>query len=207
MGADSSDVVDTRVIAATNTDLTSAARQGTFRKDLLYRLDYLRLPIPPLRERGEDIAVLAKHFLGSIAGDRLEFSAQALAAIMAHSWPGNVRELRNRVEAAALTAEGSLISPEALELAPSSALTAGAQPAPEGASKLSGRLWDLVQDAGMSLSEAVAFCETLIIQEALVREGNNRTRAAHRLGIHVRTIFKKLGPSPRLPGTGAPREP
>lgn len=112
--------VDVRVLAATHVDLETAVEQGRFRRDLFYRLNVLRLPLPPLRERGSDIVLLARHFLDSFrhrhATRARGFSADALRALERFHWPGNVRELLNRVQRAAIVAETELISATDLEL-------------------------------------------------------------------------------------------
>jgi two-component system response regulator HydG len=104
---------DARVIAATNSSLRNAVAEGTFREDLLFRLEVLHVHIPPLRERSEDIRELCDHFLGlvrlRISRARLTVSEQALAVLMQYSWPGNVRELENCIEAAAALAHEDVI--------------------------------------------------------------------------------------------------
>lgn len=113
--------VDVRVIAATHVDLEQAVADGRFRSDLYYRLNVLRLTLPPLRERGEDIVLLARHALHSLRlrhpGRARGFSEAALAAMRRFAWPGNVRELLNRVQRAAIICEQELIEPEDMELA------------------------------------------------------------------------------------------
>jgi two-component system NtrC family response regulator len=112
--------VDARVIAATNTDLKKAMAQDTFREDLYYRLAVVTIELPPLRDRSEDIAVLAKSFVRRFASDNgrpsLNFSKSALKALENHMWPGNVRELENRIKRGVIMAEGRQLSPADLEL-------------------------------------------------------------------------------------------
>jgi DNA-binding NtrC family response regulator len=112
--------VNVRVLAATNIDLEAAVRKGTFREDLYYRLNVLRLQMPPLRERKEDVELLASAFLELFAGDRpgrrLGFSPSALRAMEQYDWPGNVRELMNRVRRAIVMAEGRQITEQDLQL-------------------------------------------------------------------------------------------
>jgi two-component system, NtrC family, response regulator HydG len=114
--------VDVRVLAATHVDLEKAVAQGRFREDLFYRLNVLRLRMPPLRERHGDIELLAQHFLDTFrdhyATRARTFSAAARRAMNAFPWPGNVRELMNRVQRAAVVAEDALITPDDLELHP-----------------------------------------------------------------------------------------
>ena len=112
--------VDVRVLAATHVDLEKAVEQGHFRRDLFYRLNVLRLPLPPLRERGSDIALLAHHFLSSFRHRHVTrargFTAEAVQALERFGWPGNVRELLNRVQRAAIVSDAELITAADLEL-------------------------------------------------------------------------------------------
>jgi DNA-binding NtrC family response regulator len=114
-----------RMIAATNTDLRAAIRDGRFREDLYYRLNVIELELPPLARRREDILPLARHFLG---GDR-ELSPEAERALLRHAWPGNVRELQNVIRRACLLATTPAIAPEALGLPPAEQTDAAAEPA------------------------------------------------------------------------------
>jgi DNA-binding NtrC family response regulator len=214
VGSDKVEFSDAWVIAATNQTLESRVQIGAFRADLLYRLAVMRVDLPSLRERASDILFLAEYFLSELGRGAKYFTAEARAALLAHSWPGNVRELKHRVESAALLTEAPTISDAAL------GLTLERQAAEEPRSRaqeghaerahareldretalassvpLERVLWTLIAENGMTLSSAVDLCEQLMIQAALRAEGNNRTRAANRLGIHVRTIFKKLPPS------------
>ncbi|WP_312238682.1 sigma-54 dependent transcriptional regulator [Stenotrophomonas sp.] len=115
-------VVDVRVLAATHVDLEQAVEHGRFRRDLFYRLNVLRLPLPPLRDRSSDILLLAHHFLASFRDRHVTrargFNAEARRALERFGWPGNVRELLNRVQRAAIVADGELISVVDLELIP-----------------------------------------------------------------------------------------
>jgi DNA-binding NtrC family response regulator len=121
-----------RLVAATNRDLEKDVAAGRFREDLYYRLNVLRIEIPPLRERREEIPSLVDHFLGEMRR-RLgrgpeRFSPQAMDVLYRHSWPGNVRELRNVIERAAVLCEGDVAGPEHLRLDPprGGAIAAGA---------------------------------------------------------------------------------
>ena len=167
VGADAPEAVDVRLIAASNRDLYAAIGQGTFREDLYYRLGVIVLPLPPLRERREDIPGLVSHFLlkvGAPAGVR--FSAEALARLKAHPWPGNIRELQNIVERAVILRRGLLIEADELQLA------ACPQPATENGIPE-------IPDEGLSL-EAV---EQGLIKKALAKAGGNRSEAARLLKI------------------------
>ena len=208
VGCDRPEHSNSWVIAATNQDLRRRVREGRFRADLLYRLEVVRLDVPPLRNRDADAMVLANHFLAATAGSEKRFTPAAERALQAYAWPGNVRELRHRVESAALLTEGPLIDEAALGLdsasepyyPPFDATTLGLQtPAPPveqvfppDVPPLERELWNLVHETGCTLNDAVTTCQQMLVRAALRAEGSNRTRAAKRLGINVRTIYKKM---------------
>lgn len=141
----------------------------------------------PLASRDADIPKLARHFLEAAAPEK-RLSTAAEAALRRYDWPGNVRELKHRIEAAALFS-GAVVEPRDLALD-----HLEIQSTQTG--DLESQLWSLVTEDGCSLSEAMTHCERLLVRAALDAESNNRTRAAQRLGIHVRTIFKKLASEP-----------
>lgn len=115
VGANRPYTIDVRLIAAANQDLKAEVAAGRFREDLWFRLNVLQIRMPPLRERPEDVPLLAAHFLGKVGGsERRELSPEALRSLLAHPWPGNVRELRNAIERAAVVAEGETIEPDDL---------------------------------------------------------------------------------------------
>jgi DNA-binding NtrC family response regulator len=209
VGADHVEHSDAWVIAATNQDLNDQVRLRTFRADLMFRLAVVKLEVPPLAARQPDILSLADHFLHNISDGTMSFADEARRAMQSYDWPGNVRELKHRVESAALFSDSQTIDAAALNLAgaPSSSAEARAGGGPpererpeasehsvpnDGERSLERELWHLVNDTGLTLAQAIGQCERMLIQSALRAEGNNRTRAAGRLGIHVRTIFKKL---------------
>lgn len=168
--------VDVRVIAATNRDLKAEIEKGTFREDLYYRLNVVNIHVPPLRERKDDIPLLAGAFLREFSeenGKSLEgFDPKVRAAFFAYSWPGNVRELRNCVESAVVLARGSVVSLE--DLPP------GIRKAQED---------DTVRiPAGSTLAEA----EKILIRETLAAQGGNKSRTAEILGIGRKTLYQKL---------------
>lgn len=168
--------VDVRVIAATNRDLKAEIEKGTFREDLYYRLNVVNIHVPPLRERKDDIPLLAGAFLREFSeenGKSLEgFDPKVRAAFFAYSWPGNVRELRNCVESAVVLARGSVVSLE--DLPP------GIREAQED---------DTVRiPAGSTLAEA----EKILIRETLAAQGGNKSRTAEILGIGRKTLYQKL---------------
>ena len=172
--------VDIRVIAATNRHLETEIEAGRFREDLYYRLNVVTLPIPPLRERREDILLLADHFLKKYAEKNKRlikgFAPRTTDFLMRYSWPGNVRELENAVERAVILARGDMITPEDL---PDS--IRGSNPEDEPAAPPSFH-------RGKSLKEM----EKEMILQTLEDTDGNRTRTAEILGISRRTLQMKL---------------
>jgi DNA-binding NtrC family response regulator len=177
-------VVDVQIIAATNTDLDEAARTGSFRPDLLYRLQVLTLALPPLRKRREDILPLARHYLTQVARryrrvKRLHPDAEA--RLLAYAWPGNVRELANVVERAVLLHDGEEIRGDDLGLKPARA--------PGAATEVdSGVVRVDFSRGGLSLAQV----ERTLIVEALKAAGGSRRRAAALLDISVETLRYRM---------------
>ncbi|MCF8029204.1 MAG: sigma-54 dependent transcriptional regulator [Desulfobacteraceae bacterium] len=173
--------VDIRVIAATNRVLEEAIEKGEFREDLYYRLNVVSVTIPPLRERREDLPLLADHFLKIYAEKNRRiikgFSPRAMDLMMRYQWPGNVRELENAVERAVILARGEVVTLDELPQSIRALDTGAAEPAADGASV-----------AGRSLKEM----EKDMILRTLEQTGGNRTRAADILGISRRTLQLKL---------------
>ncbi|WP_431469889.1 sigma-54-dependent transcriptional regulator [Sphingosinithalassobacter sp. LHW66-3] len=174
-----------RIIASTGMDLETRVAEGAFRADLLARLGFARIEVPPLRARGDDIALLAQHFAERMAvSDGLPFrplSDAALALLRRYSWPGNVRELEDAVHRAVLLARGARIEPEDLVLIDGSRIAE--RDAGEGASRL--QVENLV---GRTVEEV----ERELILQTLERCHGNRTSASSILGISVRTMRNKL---------------
>ncbi|MGG5812530.1 sigma-54 interaction domain-containing protein [Falsiroseomonas sp. CW058] len=170
--------VDVRILAATNRDLGAEVKAGRFREDLYFRLDVVRLRLPPLRERPADILPLAEHFASRYADanglPRRGFAPAARAALLSHPWPGNVRELENAVHRAVLLAEGAEIAADAVELRP-----AAAQPAAAGG-------------IDFLVGRRVEEVERDLIIGTLSHCLGNRTRAAEILGISIRALRNKL---------------
>jgi two-component system NtrC family response regulator len=169
--------VDTRIIAATNVDLKRAIEEGKFREDLFYRLAVVVMHLPALRERDNDVRLLAQEFLRRAADnpgkEDLTFSQQALVAISEHSWPGNVRELENRVKRAVIMADGKRLTAEDLELANVSAIP-----------------------AGPTLKDVRQSVERDLVQKALRKYGGKIAPAAAELGVSRPTFYElmeKLG--------------
>jgi len=187
--------VDVRIVAATNQDLTALVREKRFREDLYYRLNVVTITVPPLRERREDIPVLAHHFLRIYAAKndrRLEgFSEEAMAHVEGYSWPGNVRELEHAVERAVVLARGSVI--EMTDLPES---VAGAQPPDRlvsvrvGSPKLGDQLAEVL--LGAFPQGLLAEVEQRLLDEMLRLTKGNKTLAAKLLGIDPKTLYRKL---------------
>ncbi|HEV7353815.1 MAG TPA: sigma-54 dependent transcriptional regulator [Brevundimonas sp.] len=188
--------VDIRVIATSNRDLARAVSEGTFREDLLYRLNVVNLRLPSLRERPGDIAVLADHFIKKYAAANgvppRPLSSPAREALTRHRWPGNVRELENAMHRAVLLATGAEIDVEAIRLPdgqPLAGLT-GATPAVTGVVGHAAQAAETVTRA--FVGQTVAEMEKVLILDTLKHCLGNRTHAANILGISIRTLRNKL---------------
>jgi two-component system, response regulator FlrC len=183
--------VDIRIIATSNRNLTEAVRDGTFREDLLYRLNVVNLKIPPLRERPADVLELAQHFTIMYAQanglPQRPLSAEARRQLVVNRWPGNVRELENTIHRAVLLASGPEIGPEAI-LAPDGAkLDQARQPRAVAHAALAAE-----QVTRALVGRTVADVERDLILETLKHCLGNRTHAANILGISIRTLRNKL---------------
>ena len=164
--------VDIRVVAATNKDLEAEMNAGRFREDLFYRVNVVALHLPPLRERGDDAAMLAKWFLGRATRELnskvRNFTKQSLIAIRNYRWPGNIRQLENRIRKAVVLAEGASITPVDLDLRPEHL------------------------EPILSLAAAQQEWRDGYISEVLERNNDNRTKTAKDLDVDPRTIFRHL---------------
>ena len=176
--------VDVRVVAATNKDLRAAVDDGEFRGDLFFRLAVFPIVIPPLRERGEDVVLLARHFAAQIGkelrGREATLIESSITAIRAHAWPGNVRELENSIERACILSDGSELEPRDLGLA----ADAGAD-AKVLNLNLSGSLAE-------ATDRTVKLVERQKIAEALAAYDGNKTRTAEGLGVSYKTLLTKI---------------
>lgn len=172
VGDTRAETLDIRVVAATNRVLEEEIKAGRFREDLYYRLNVVGLHLPPLRERGEDIEVLARHLLTRFAkefGSHVKgFAPAALGAIRRYPWPGNIRQLENRLKKAVVLAEGPMVSPDDLDLRPENL------------------------EPVLPLAQAVEDFKERYVDEVLRRNGDNRTKTARDLGVDARTIFRYL---------------
>jgi two-component system, NtrC family, nitrogen regulation response regulator GlnG len=192
--------VNVRIIAATNRDLSPMIAAGTFREDLFYRLNVVPIVLPPLRERREDIAALAQHFLVLAAEDGLPrrvLTGEAIERLEARNWRGNVRELRNVVYRLALMAREERIDADAVgdiigpEITPASVPLDGGQGGFGAA--LAGWLTAESPPPGALYHRALAAFEKPLIEYALGRTGGNQLRAAQLLGINRNTLRKRIG--------------
>ena len=176
--------VDVRVVAATNKDLRGAVDRGEFRGDLFFRLAVFPIEIPPLRERGDDVVLLARHFAAQLGKElrsrEATLSDASVAAIQAHKWPGNVRELENSIERACILSDGGKLEPRDLGLAadaPADAAALGVN--------LSGSLAEATE-------RVVKLVERQKIAEALAASAGNKTNAADALGVSYKTLLTKI---------------
>jgi DNA-binding NtrC family response regulator len=173
LGATRAIPLDVRVIAASHVNLQDAVARGAFREDLYYRLAVLPVTVPPLRERRDDLMLLADHFFALYSAEKHPglkgFSSGAVSAILAHGWPGNVRELMNRVRRAMVMAEGRLI--HAADLGFDDPFDAVPAPA---------------------LDDTLMISERLAIKTCLERAGQNVSRAARELGVSRTTMYRLL---------------
>lgn len=175
--------VDVRVLAATARDLEAEVREGRFREDLYYRINVVRIHLPPLRQRPEDIEALVRRFLERArerSGRTLTLTPAAMAALKAHPWPGNVRELENALERAAVLSADGRISPAEL------------WPAVEQGGSGAAELGSGPSAGPATLREALDQATREAIQRALEACGGNRAQAAKLLGISQRSLFYKL---------------
>jgi transcriptional regulator with GAF, ATPase, and Fis domain len=172
VGDTGSEAVDIRVVAATNRELEAEIKSGRFREDLYYRLNVVHLLLPPLRDRGDDIVVLARYMLSRYApeyGNKVRgFTPSAIAAIKRHRWAGNIRELENRIKKAVVLADKALLGPDDLGINP-----------------------DELPPI-LPLTEAREKWQREYINEVLGLNAGNRTKTARDLGVDPRTIFRHL---------------
>ena len=177
--------VDVRVVAATNKDLKTAVEEGEFRGDLFFRLAVFPLEIPPLRDRGDDIALLARHFAAQIGrelrGREAELSSEAMKEIRKHSWPGNVRELENAIERACILSDTLILQPNDLGFVTES----DDKNATIQDLDLSGTLSDVTH-------RALSVVERKKILLALDSNSGNKSRTAEDLGISYKTLLNKI---------------
>jgi len=172
VGSSRTNRIDVRVLSATNADLDRETAEGRFRQDLLYRLNTVTIHIPPLRQRTEDVPLLAAHFLGAHVAKYRKgvtgFDSASQRTLLDYPWPGNVRELDHTIERAVLMAQGTLIQPSDLGLGPK----AGGGPRYEA----------------MTLEQA----ERVLVQKALTQQGGDISKAAKMLGLSRSALYRRL---------------
>ncbi len=177
--------VDVRVVAATNKDLKGAVEKGQFRGDLFFRLAVFPIEIPPLRDRGEDVTLLARHFAAEIGrelrGREAQLSDEALTALKQHDWPGNVRELENAIERACILSDTLQLQP------PDLGLGFGADEKPDALEHmdLSGTLSDVAH-------RVLRLVECRKIQNSLAANQGNKSKTAEDLGVSYKTLLNKM---------------
>ena len=197
VGAQSQVAVDVRIIAATNRELEAEVASGNFREDLFYRLNVIRLLMPPLRERTEDLPALIEHFLGrfaeSLRRPLCKLSPAAMRRLLAHPYPGNIRELENVIEHSVALSEGETIReedlPTDLRNGASSPIAASAQ---SNGSFMASVEVDWMQAGSSNLDVELETIEKRLLEEALRRAGGVRKRAAEILGINYRSLRHRL---------------
>jgi DNA-binding NtrC family response regulator len=176
--------VDVRILAATNADLRRLVQENKFREDLYYRLNVITIPLPPLRERKEDIPLLLAHFLKKFSQENgregLHFSPEAMKMMMDYDWPGNVRELENAVERAVVLSSGPNLTPDLLP----------EQLSPDGSHAV--RTLPLEDFEGRSLFEILESYERRVILDMLSRTNWSQTEAAERFKIPLSTLNQKI---------------
>jgi DNA-binding NtrC family response regulator len=192
--------VDTRVVAATNRGLKAAVAAKQFREDLYFRLSVFPITVPPLRERGGDVPILAHHFVERFCRDLnkkpLPFSVDALGALQSYAWPGNVRELQNCIERAVILCDGDTIHARHLSLTFQTQAAAGdrdgepGHPAPQAPANPLGQL-DLSGTLGEAVRRVTAQVERLKVGEALRAANGNKERAAEALQISYKSLLQK----------------
>ncbi len=176
LGSNTQIPVDIRLITATARDLERAVNQGSFREDLYYRLNVVTIPLPPLRERRQDIPVLVQHFLGR-SPRAVSMAAAALALLCDHHWSGNVRELENVVARALVLARSGVITEDEIQL----------QTRPDSQTK-----WTDLVPLEDGLKANTETLEKALVERALRQAGGNKTRAAEILAVHRRLLYEKL---------------
>ena len=165
--------VDIRLVCATHVDLDAAIKAGKFREDLYYRINVVSIPLPPLRDRDEDVVLIARYLLDRLAREYERpitgFAREAVIAMRKHTWPGNIRELENRLKKAVVLADGSELTADDLDLDE-----------------------DMLSDRILPLAEAKERFQRRYIDQILALNDGNRTKTARDLGVDPRTVFRHL---------------
>ncbi|HCB76110.1 MAG TPA: nitrogen regulation protein NR(I), partial [Sphingomonas bacterium] len=194
---------DVRIVAATNKDLTASVQQGAFREDLFYRLNVVPISLPPLRERRQDVGLLARHFLDRAAESGLPHKGidkGALALLESHDWPGNVRELENLMRRAAALGRDATIDAEEIRanLGKGGPPVVAGEVDPDLSAAVAARLDRMAREMPQAFEDGslyeriIAEVERPLIEAVLARCGQNQLRAARILGINRNTLRKRL---------------
>jgi DNA-binding NtrC family response regulator len=171
--------VDVRVISLSNRDLEEEVKAGRFRSDLYYRINVIRIKLPPLRERMADVPLLARHFVRKCApGQDVVISDSTMKRLMSYSWPGNVRELENVIRSGLALGNSNVLHLENIPI--------------EASGTVAGVHYKEDLEKGRSLREILSNLEGRIIRETLAEQGGNRSRAAKLLGVHRRYLYSKM---------------
>jgi two-component system response regulator AtoC len=187
LGAQRAVKIDLRIVAATNRDPQQAVAEGAMRQDLFFRLNVVRIDVPPLRERREDIQLLAEHFLQKYSAElgrsTPRLTEEALQNLLSYRWPGNVRELENLMERAAVLCRGKDIEARhlPLDIVPAGVAPSAAPAAP-----------GLTDSASLLLKTHVEAVEKKLIEAALERSSDNKSAAARLLGVSERALWYKI---------------
>jgi two-component system nitrogen regulation response regulator GlnG len=193
--------VDVRIVAATNRDLSAQVAAGRFREDLFYRLNVVPIVLPPLRERRQDIALLARHFLYHAAAQglpRRQLASDALTALGAHDWPGNVRELENLMRRLAVLSRDEVIGAEAIRSMVGTQMTTGQATDFDIAQAVRALIERIARedpaalDDGSLYDRVIGEVERPLIEAMLARHGQNQLRTARAMGINRNTLRKRL---------------
>jgi DNA-binding NtrC family response regulator len=193
LGSNSTRKVDVRLVSATNADLGRAIAEGTFREDLLFRLNVIELHLPALNERTEDILPLAEHFLVRLAGQGqtpCTLSDEAAQALLAYDFPGNVRELQNKLQRASLVCRDGRISLADLALSPQRTATPRRDVSSERAPAIMGE--KPAQTASPPAISSADNAERAQIEEALTRAGGVVAKAAAELGLSRQALYRRM---------------
>lgn len=194
LGSTVSTTLDVRILAATNRDLREAVQRGAFRADLFYRVAVIQIPLPPLRDRREDIPLLARYFLNEAAdGHPVSISREAEQRLVSYDWPGNVRELRNAILHAKLLSSSGPILPVHLPETVINGCPGQSQPAADAVCRAAAEFMERVGAAdGEVYPRTVAALDDFLVQHALRKTGGNQVAAAEYLGIHRNTLRQKI---------------
>ena len=192
VGGNQSVRTDVRIVAATNRNLETEVTEKRFREDLFYRLNVVRIQLPPLRQRIEDIRLLAEHFVQKVAIEqrlpKLKLSEDAVRVLEGHSWPGNVRELENTIQRACVLSTSDLLMPKDIPLG-----QMAAEPVAGGSTTKEEAIEILIRAAQADSSvELLPWLEREFTVHAMRQTGGNQVRAAKLLGITRSTLRKRL---------------